>query len=130
MLALYNISVKGSLPVQRAALNGDGVSLWLECGGKEVPHDFVQDPDGSYIARWVPELARLPKKHLHQPWAAPAEVLAAAGVKFGSAPGCYPPRITTAVLQVRPTACPVHAKPVQLPSQIPWCRACCYSTQG
>ena len=100
------------------------------CNGKAVLHDFVQDPDGSYIARWVPELARLPKKHLHQPWAAPAEVLAAAGVKFGSAPGCYPPRITTAVLQVRPTACHVHAKLVQLPSQIPWCRACCYSTQG
>lgn len=65
----------------------------------------MQDPDGSYIARWVPELARLPKKHLHQPWLAPVEVLAAAGVKFGSAPGCYPARLTTAVLQVRPSFC-------------------------
>ena len=73
----------------------------------------MQDPDGSYIARWVPELARLPKKHLHQPWLAPAEVLASAGVRFGSGPGCYPPRITTAVLQVGFTPCFWHAKFMQ-----------------
>ncbi|HVJ62267.1 MAG TPA: FAD-binding domain-containing protein, partial [Tahibacter sp.] len=26
------------------------------------------DPDGSYVRRWVPELARLPAKIVHQPW--------------------------------------------------------------
>ena len=50
----------------------------------------MQDPNGAYIARWVPELAALPKKWLHQPWLAPADVLAHAGVKIGDGPGCYP----------------------------------------
>jgi deoxyribodipyrimidine photo-lyase len=41
------------------------------------------DPDGSYVRRYVPELARLPTAHLHAPWAAPSAVLAAAGVRLG-----------------------------------------------
>ena len=76
----------------------------------------MQDPNGAYIARWVPELAALPKKWLHQPWLAPADVLAHAGVKIGDGPGCYPPRITTAVLQVRIT-CLAHALQMPISSQ-------------
>ncbi len=60
----------------------------------------LQDPDGSYIARFVPELARLPKKYLHMPWKAPEDTLNAAGVSFGSGKGQYPHRITTKVPQV------------------------------
>jgi deoxyribodipyrimidine photo-lyase len=30
------------------------------------------DPDGAYVQRWVPELANVPIKHLHQPWQAPS----------------------------------------------------------
>jgi len=41
------------------------------------------DPDGGYIRRWVPELARLPGKWICQPWQAPPSVLAAAGVELG-----------------------------------------------
>ena len=42
------------------------------------------DPDGAYIRRWVPEIARLPLPHLFKPWDAPAAVLQAAGVRVGS----------------------------------------------
>lgn len=41
------------------------------------------DTDGAYVRRYVPELARVPDKHLHAPWLAPADVLAAAGVVLG-----------------------------------------------
>jgi deoxyribodipyrimidine photo-lyase len=41
------------------------------------------DPDRAYIRRWVPELAALPDRWIHQPWAAPPEVLATAGVRLG-----------------------------------------------
>jgi len=41
------------------------------------------DPEGSYVRRFVPELARLPARFIHRPWEAPGEALAAAGVGLG-----------------------------------------------
>ena len=41
------------------------------------------DPEGAYVRRWVPELAKLPPKHIHQPWEVPAGVLEAAGIALG-----------------------------------------------
>ena len=41
------------------------------------------DPMGAYVKRWVPELADLPAKYLHAPWAAPKDILSRAGVVLG-----------------------------------------------
>ena len=41
------------------------------------------DPDGEYIRRFVPELATLPAKYLHDPSAAPAMELSLAGIELG-----------------------------------------------
>lgn len=42
------------------------------------------DPEGKFIRRYLPELARLPTRALHEPWAASAQELAAAGVELGT----------------------------------------------
>lgn len=41
------------------------------------------DPDGEYVRRWVPELARVPTPYVHQPWMMPADVQSAAGCVIG-----------------------------------------------
>lgn len=41
------------------------------------------DPDGSYVRRWLPELAHLPDRYIHKPWLAPAAVLREAGLRLG-----------------------------------------------
>lgn len=40
------------------------------------------DPQGEYVRRWVPEIAELPARHIHQPWNAPDDVLARAGIRL------------------------------------------------
>lgn len=42
------------------------------------------DPNGDYVRRWVPEIAGLPDKFLHKPWAAPNSELERAGVTLGT----------------------------------------------
>jgi len=41
------------------------------------------DPDGTYVRRWVHELALLPTEFVHEPCAAPESALRAAGVELG-----------------------------------------------
>lgn len=74
------------------ASNSLGWQWSAGCGADAAPYFRVFnpvrqgerfDPGGDYVRRWVPELARLPERHIHQPWAAPASVLSAAGVRLG-----------------------------------------------
>jgi deoxyribodipyrimidine photo-lyase len=62
------------------------------CGADAAPYFRIFNPvrqgerfdaDGRYVRRWVPELAPLATKWLHQPWAAPAAVLEDAGIRLG-----------------------------------------------
>ena len=62
------------------------------CGADASPYFRVFNPilqgekfdaDGGYVRKWVPELADLPKKVLHQPWSASDAVLEKAGVTLG-----------------------------------------------
>jgi deoxyribodipyrimidine photo-lyase len=48
------------------------------------------DPDGEYIAQWVPELAGLPPKFRHEPWKLSAAQMAEYKVHLGQT---YPERI-------------------------------------
>jgi deoxyribodipyrimidine photo-lyase len=48
------------------------------------------DPDGAYVRRWVPELAKLEAAFIHEPWSAPPAVLQAAAVRLGET---YPNRM-------------------------------------
>ena len=52
----------------------------------------VQDPDGRFIRRWVPELARVPAGFVHEPWRMPASLQRSTGCRIGGdGAGSYPP---------------------------------------
>jgi deoxyribodipyrimidine photo-lyase len=42
------------------------------------------DPEGAYVRRWVPELARLPNRYIHRPWDTPPGLLADARLVPGN----------------------------------------------
>jgi deoxyribodipyrimidine photo-lyase len=41
------------------------------------------DPAGNYVHQWVPELARVPARYIHEPWRMPVQVQIATGCLIG-----------------------------------------------
>jgi deoxyribodipyrimidine photo-lyase len=41
------------------------------------------DPDGIYVRRWIPELARVPRERIHEPWKMDVEIQRGAGCLIG-----------------------------------------------
>ncbi|MFC7333494.1 cryptochrome/photolyase family protein [Rhodocista pekingensis] len=75
------------------ANNAAGWQWIAGCGADAAPYFRVFnpvlqggkfDPDGRYVRRWVPELAALPDRLIHQPWTATAETLRRAGIRLGT----------------------------------------------
>lgn len=75
------------------ASNSLGWQWTAGCGADAAPYFRVFnpvrqgerfDPDGGYIRRWCPELAKLPAPFIHRPWSAPTALLSACGVRLGS----------------------------------------------
>jgi len=79
--------------VDADAANNSASWQWVAgCGADAAPYFRIFnpvlqgrkfDPDGEYVRRWLPSLQSLPARHIHQPWAAPAEVLERGGVTLG-----------------------------------------------
>jgi len=74
------------------ANNTQGWQWSAGCGADAAPYFRIFNPvrqgerfdaKGHYVRRWCPELAKLPDKLIHQPWAAPATALTQAGVELG-----------------------------------------------
>src|SRR4051812_442883 len=74
------------------ANNSMGWQWTAGCGADAAPYyrifnPMLQterfDPHHRYIREWVPELAKLPDRWIHEPWTASKDVLAAAGVVLG-----------------------------------------------
>jgi len=62
------------------------------CGADAAPYFRIfnpaqqaqrYDPDGTYIRKWVPELAKLPVPWIFRPWDTPASVQAESGFQLG-----------------------------------------------
>ncbi|GAC1533176.1 MAG: deoxyribodipyrimidine photo-lyase [Herpetosiphon sp.] len=48
-----------------------------------ITQSETYDPDGTYIRRYLPELATVPTAFIHAPWTMPPDVASAAGVTIG-----------------------------------------------
>lgn len=67
---------------QRAAGVGTGAAPYLGMLNP-VLQGKRYDPDGVFVRRWVPELARVPTHYIHQPWSMPLDVQRELGCVIG-----------------------------------------------
>ena len=58
---------------QRAAGTGTGAAPYLGILNPAL-QGKKYDPDGLFVRRWVPELANVPTRYIHQPWSMPSGV--------------------------------------------------------
>jgi deoxyribodipyrimidine photo-lyase len=74
------------------AANGASWQWVAGCGADAAPYFRIFnpvlqgqkfDPEGEYVRRYVPELAKLPASRIHAPWEADPAILAYAGVRLG-----------------------------------------------
>jgi deoxyribodipyrimidine photo-lyase len=73
--------------------NNSGNWQWVAgCGADAAPYFRIFNPvlqgekfdaEGTFVRRFVPEIARLDAKYIHKPWAAPERALREAGVALG-----------------------------------------------
>ena len=66
---------------------------WVSgCGADAAPYFRVFnpitqgqkfDPEGNYVRKWVPEISKLHKKHIQNPWEAPPEILSELDINLG-----------------------------------------------
>ncbi|MEM1223673.1 MAG: deoxyribodipyrimidine photo-lyase [Verrucomicrobiota bacterium] len=63
------------------------------CGADAAPYfrvfnPMIQgkkfDPEGAYVKQWVPELEKVPKKYIHEPWEMPPGLAESLGVDYGT----------------------------------------------
>jgi deoxyribodipyrimidine photo-lyase len=75
------------------ANNAAGWQWIAGCGADAAPYFRIFnpvaqgekfDPEGRYVRRWVPELARLPDSLIHKPWTAPPLLLSGSSIRLGS----------------------------------------------
>lgn len=74
------------------ALNSCSWQHVTGCGADSCSYFFIINPvsqgqrldsDGSYVRKWVPEIAKLPNQYIQRPWEAPAAILKNAGITLG-----------------------------------------------
>jgi deoxyribodipyrimidine photo-lyase len=74
-------------PAQNIGNWQDAAGVGLDGAAKTVQNPATQgqvyDPEGTYVRRWVPELAQLGAEHVHAPWEASPGELRAAGIELG-----------------------------------------------
>ncbi len=62
------------------------------CGADAMPYFRIFNPmsqghrfdkSGDYVRKWIPEIAKLPNKYIHQPWEAPKSLLDECKIELG-----------------------------------------------
>ena len=74
---------------QWAASTGTDAQPWFRIFNPTTQGERF-DPEGEYVRRWVPELARVPTRFIHRPWDLAPLAAAGAGVTIGTT---YPERV-------------------------------------